>query len=531
MKILKGIFYGICMIVLGCCMGVLVCALNPSLTESLAAAVYGEETEDLQPQGEETLQSQSTGDTQPEDSQGLEPSAVKADYVIPSEEQVVLSDSVEGKSGYEPVREEREEVSQEEADAQEESPAVGETGEGLSFDTDIYPYYGMLTEDMQQVYRQIYANATALTASFAPVTEINVNELKNVFEAVYNDHPELFWLETGYTCKYLRTGQCVEILLQFNETTNYLAEARQNFEARAEEILTQARQLGSDSQKEQYVHDALVDFVEYDAGSDMNQSAYSALVNGRSVCAGYARTFQYLMQQLDIPCYYCTGYSGEDHAWNIVRLGQDYYNVDVTWDDTEPSTYDYYNKSDAEFASTHVRRGLSVYLPACNGTFSGDAAQESTASEDGQNQGQTDSQEAVQETEQPLINPNPQEPITWQSTWNNNRTEDTQGDSEEERLAEAGITADEVLDTMEEYYADCLAQMTALGSGQQQFTNVVPETLWASIERAYSDNSFRSQYVEEALNELGMQNFAIQLQAQRLGGGYYRLYHNISTWN
>ena len=84
---------------------------------------------------------------------------------------------------------------------------------------------------------------------------------------------------------------------------------------------------------------------------------------------------------------------------------------------------------------------------------------------------------------------------------------------------------------MEEYYADCLAQMTALGSGQQQFTNVVPETLWASIERAYSDNSFRSQYVEEALNELGMQNFAIQLQAQRLGGGYYRLYHNISTWN
>lgn len=108
--------------------------------------------------------------------------------------------------------------------------------------------------------------------------------------------------------------------------------------------------------------------MTYDLTADMNQSAYSALVNGKSVCAGYARAYQYLLQQLGIPCYYCTGYSGGDHAWNIVKLEDGYYNVDVTWDDAAAIRYDYFNKTDADFASTHVRQNLSVYLPACNGT-------------------------------------------------------------------------------------------------------------------------------------------------------------------
>ena len=273
--------------------------------------------------------------------------------------------------------------------------------------------------------------------------------------------------------------------------------------------------------------------AEYDTSADMNQSAYSALVNGQTVCAGYARAFQYLMQQLNIPCYYCTGYSGQDHAWNIIKLEQKYYNVDVTWDDTTPSTYDYYNKSDAEFADTHVRKGLSVYLPVCGSNldagFDSDADSDSGFSGDDVGQNETDS-------ENYLINPNPQEPISWQSTWNGNSEQNTNSDEEkeasvEEKLAEAGITEDEVLSTLKDYYADCLVQMVEVGAGEGQFTNVIPEELWATIESVYNDNSFHKGYVDEALKKLEMENFAIQLQAQRLGGGYYRLYHNISSWN
>ena len=100
----------------------------------------------------------------------------------------------------------------------------------------------------------------------------------------------------------------------------------------------------------------------------MNQSAYSAVVNHETVCAGYARAFQFLLQQYGIPCYLCVGYAGEPHAWNIVCLDGKYYNVDVTWDDTEEESgvsYDWYNRSDADYATTHLRQGLSVNLPPC----------------------------------------------------------------------------------------------------------------------------------------------------------------------
>lgn len=433
-------------------------------------------------------------------------------YELPSSQPVSPPEAVGGRMGYEPVKGDAEQIPDEEADNLSGILAAGDTGSGLSFDAEYYPYYAMLEPQMQQLYNQIYANAGKLTASFTPVVAASTAQVKNVFEAVCNDHPELFWLDTGYSCKYLRSGSCVEITLKYNETANDLTAARQAFEASAEAILAGARAQTGNLEKERYVHDALMQTVDYNVQAQMNQSAFSALVNGESVCAGYARAFQYLMQQLGIPCYYCTGTVGEDHAWNIVKLGNTYYNVDVTWDDTQTPTYDYFNKTDAAFAGTHVRTSLSVYLPAC--------AEDKTV-------GNVLSAEVAA-----MINQNPTKPLEWHS-----KTKfDTGGDgmtAEEkkaENLAKAGITADQVRENIRDYYADCLKLLKAAGTGEQMFTNVIPESLWNSVERAYSSGDYWKGYVEEALKELGVENFAIQLQAQRLGGGYYRLYHNVYTY-
>lgn len=519
MKILKKIFFGIVALVMLVCAVILVCALNPDLTSRLAQVVDAVESGRTPVDSDNGLSIGQINQKFPGNmnaGEGISAGWIRDQgglgYVTP-DNRPVAPETVNGREGYEPVEEELEQILEEEADNLSGVIATGELGDGLTFDAALYPYYAMLEPDLQKLYRQIYANAQKLNTSFVPVVEASVNQVKTAFEAVYNDHPEMFWLEAGYSCKYLGSGQCVELLLKYNDTADYLEQAKEQFQQRAEMVLSGARTQGNSFEQEKYVHDALMEMVQYDKGAAMNQSAYSALALERSVCSGYARAFQYLMQQLGVPCYYCTGTSGVDHAWNIIKLDQTYYNVDVTWDDTEPATYDYFNKSDEEFARTHVRTSLSVYLPACGTSVAGNTGEASSGIRD-------------------LINENPLQPLGWVSRSRPNFSDaDAAAEAaKEENLRKAGITEDQVLDSLEEYYKDCLEQMKKVGTGEKQFTNVVPESFWSTIEYAYSSNAYWKGYVEAALKELNADNFAIQLQAQRLGGGYYRVYHTVYTY-
>ena len=550
LKVLKGIFFFLMGLIMIGCTGILVCALNPSLTAMLAERVESvgsaQSSRDGQSGGLGGLfrdgdgQSDSTvpGEGQP----GINADWLEGQsgYEQPDSPSVEAPEDVSGRTGYEPVQEEAQEIDEDEAGGLTGAENPGDTGSGLSFDAETYPYYAMLEAEMQQIYSQIYANAMSLTPSFTPVATVSVSQLKTVFEAVYNDHPELFWLDTGYSCKYLRSGRCAEITLKFNETADALEQARLAFQGAAGNIVAQARGLGSQAEMEKYVHDALMGLVEYDVAAPMNQSAYSALVGGRSVCAGYARAFQYIMQELGVPCYYCTGYAGEDHAWNIVKIDGVYQNVDVTWDDTEEPTYNYFNKTDRELAATHRRTGLSVYLPACEGagtqTPAAPEGGEAGTSEDGEipgsaeNPGGEDADGATNISG--LINPNPIKPLEWESKREEVPVDPLQAaeDRRRESLEKAGVTEEQVRDTMQEYYEDCRRLLKDAGTGDRQFVNVIPQSLWGSVERAYNSGDYRKGYVDSALKDMGASSFAIQLQVQDLGGGYYRLYHNVYTY-
>ena len=550
LKVLKGIFFFLMGLIMIGCTGILVCALNPSLTAMLAERVESvgsaQSSRDGQSGGLGGLfrdgdgQSDSTvpGEGQP----GINADWLEGQsgYEQPDSPSVEAPEDVSGRTGYEPVQEEAQEIDEDEAGGLTGAENPGDTGSGLSFDAETYPYYAMLEAEMQQIYSQIYANAMSLTPSFTPVATVSVSQLKTVFEAVYNDHPELFWLDTGYSCKYLRSGRCAEITLKFNETADALEQARLAFQGAAGNIVAQARGLGSQAEMEKYVHDALMGLVEYDVAAPMNQSAYSALVGGRSVCAGYARAFQYIMQELGVPCYYCTGYAGEDHAWNIVKIDGVYQNVDVTWDDTEEPTYNYFNKTDRELAATHRRTGLSVYLPACEG-----AGTQTPAAPEGGEAGTSEDGEIPGSAENPggedadgaddisgLINPNPIKPLEWESMREEVPVDPLQAaeDRRRESLEKAGVTEEQVRDTMQEYYEDCRRLLKDAGTGDRQFVNVIPQSLWGSVERAYNSGDYRKGYVDSALKDMGASSFAIQLQVQDLGGGYYRLYHNVYTY-
>lgn len=398
MKILKKILAVIAVLTAFMCILILLCAINPNITRKLADLV-SPDTSSQQTSQEEVLESEREdvislpeitlpGSKSEEEAEPEEPTVEPAEesrtegssdsgstenvvrgangYEAPSEADIEVPEAVSGKSGYQPITEKSEELPDTEDGEYTSDLGYGELGDGYTFDLLFYPYYAMLDDKGQHLYRQIFANANAFHGAFVPIEAVTVSEIKNVIMAVYNDHPELFWLNTAFVCKYDKNKICAELELEFNMTQEEFPEASTQFYNTVNTLLTQVQNL-SNYEKERRVHDILIDKVEYDKGADMNQSAYSALVEEKSVCAGYARAYQYLMQRMGIPCYYCTGFAGEDHAWNIVGLDDGYYNVDVTWDDTPGGEYDYFNKTDEEYADTHVRRDLSVNLPKCEG--------------------------------------------------------------------------------------------------------------------------------------------------------------------
>lgn len=248
----------------------------------------------------------------------------------------------------------------------EVSKSLGYTGEEYSFDTTYYPYYGILDDKYKDLYKQVYANAINLNQEFTPTIDISKDEVTPIIEAVMYDHPELFYLDNSYSFKYNNKGKCLQINLKFNDLADDYENTKNLFDSKVEEIVSLASIYSSDIDKEKFVHDKLVNMLNYNNNAKYNQSAYSALINRDSVCAGYSRAFQYIMIKLDIPCYYVTGDSNGDHAWNIVQIDDSYYNVDITWDNTGNNKYGYFNKNDDDFSATHTRSEISNKLPTCS---------------------------------------------------------------------------------------------------------------------------------------------------------------------
>ena len=99
----------------------------------------------------------------------------------------------------------------------------------------------------------------------------------------------------------------------------------------------------SDEQKVLAIYDYICGHVEYDYTNlnddnyKLKYTAYAAMCNGTAVCQGYSNLLYRMLLEAGVDCRFISG-TGNccRHAWNIVRLGGRYYNVDSTWD----SNYD-----------------------------------------------------------------------------------------------------------------------------------------------------------------------------------------------
>lgn len=213
---------------------------------------------------------------------------------------------------------------------------------------------------------------------------LDEQDIDRIFQCVLIDHPEIFYT-TGYTyTKYSRGDRTVGIdfagtySLPREEAVRKAEEIRE----RASEWLLDIPPDASEYDKVKAVYEKIIFFTDYDLNASNNQNIASVFLGNSSVCQGYAKATQYLLNRLGVMCTLVQGTvdTGEAHAWNLVRVDGDYYYVDTTWGDASyrmedgsgkeelpEINYDYLYVTTQELLRTHRIESV-VAMPECTAT-------------------------------------------------------------------------------------------------------------------------------------------------------------------
>ena len=215
-------------------------------------------------------------------------------------------------------------------------------------------------------------------------------EFQLAINALTFDNPELFYIDV--TKMYLLTeittrafsktyrvsigGNGKSYLSNSFESTIDVERALDNIQRIKDSIIIKEEQ--SDVEKIRNIHDYLVYTTEYDISAGENvYNIYGTLINQKAVCEGYARSCKYFLDEMGIPCIIVCGIgknsSGEteSHAWNYVKLQDQWYALDITWDDpviigggsgnlSNDIRYAYFLKGSEDFFKDHYEDGNIV---------------------------------------------------------------------------------------------------------------------------------------------------------------------------
>ena len=216
--------------------------------------------------------------------------------------------------------------------------------------------------------------------------EVIAKEFQSAWDAFITDKSEYFYLDSSKVClitKITTRGNNADYQFAIGKGDNKtyfidefnskeeVEKALKQIELESENVIGYAS--GNNYEKMLYIHNCIVDNTKYETSKAANTAnIYGGIVNKRAICEGYARTFKYYMDKLNIPCILISGEAVDEngnkerHAWNYVYINNNWYAIDTTWDDpiiigngklTDKIKYRYFLKGSETMNKDHTTIG------------------------------------------------------------------------------------------------------------------------------------------------------------------------------
>ena len=247
--------------------------------------------------------------------------------------------------------------------------------------------HGELRDTLSEANRELYdvikdglleCKSEILVRRFTYVEQ----DIQDVMWYIMQDSPEIFWVEWKWDVRSQNDGFVV--IPSYIFTKELVGAKTAELNARLDELVAKAEEegaTGSELDKARFVHDTLITTCAYLEGSDnpLIHTSYGALVKRETVCDGYTHAARLLLARLGVESRYVEGTATSDgqtqgHAWNLVKIGEGYHHMDITWDDgdhkgnddeaTNIVSYTYFLLGDDEIALDHTIDN-KAQLPAC----------------------------------------------------------------------------------------------------------------------------------------------------------------------
>lgn len=206
------------------------------------------------------------------------------------------------------------------------------------------------------IEKQVMQLSTEFDIHYTGDTSEIKDELSELIKHAIQD-PYIYANISSFKWKY--DGYANNIVIKF-QFTYHISQAEEAFvEQSLANIIAPMHGL-SDLQKLQAAHDFIVLSAEYSKETEGSQySPYTLLTENKGVCQAYALVLYRMLEMLGFEVQYVPGKVGEQlHAWVLVKLDNEWYHIDVTWDDPLPDRkgevrYNYFLVSDRQLAQDH----------------------------------------------------------------------------------------------------------------------------------------------------------------------------------